>query len=87
MGQVLNGVCPSFFKEKKMITEYAKKKLRSGKRLTTIYCLEADFSLLPTGLANGSELYVLDTANNPKRYDDENDTWYDTTGTEYTGGQ
>lgn len=69
-----------------MIREFPQKKI-GDKRLTRIVCLEADFpDVATTGLANGSELVVLDTANNPKLYDEENDSWYDTTGTAYTGG-
>lgn len=69
-----------------MIREFPYRKTRDGKRHTKLICLEADFSDIDTtNIAGGSELYVINTANNPKLYDEENDKWYDSTGTEYTG--
>ena len=44
-------------------------------------CLDADVSNLPTDLANGSILHIMDAANNPYYYDEDNDAWYDSTGT------
>lgn len=69
-----------------MATENPIKVLSNGKRISEIYCMKSDFAnVATTGLASGSKLYVLDTADNPKMYDADSDKWYDTTGTEFTG--
>jgi len=47
-----------------------------------IACLDADLATFDTDtLANGSKAYIMDASNNPYYYDQENDAWYDSTGT------
>lgn len=53
-----------------------------GKIWREIYCLDADVSGLPSDLANGSVVHIMDASNNPYYYDEENNTFYDSTGTE-----
>lgn len=69
-----------------MVREIPIQLLSDGTRYTSFYCMQADFSDVPdTGISSGSKLYVMDTANNPKLFDEDGKKWYDTTGTEYTG--
>ena len=52
-----------------------------GKTWRRMICLDADMSNMASDLANGSEVHILDALNNPYYYDEDNDAWYDSTGT------